>query len=156
MLRCRRKRWKARRINGMRQAAYVVSGEGPARRIFLNETAITQLERAGFSMGKESGMIHSVLRAFEDTPSNPRSYAVRWSTTDGKKLIYPTNDVGGVETEQISRDINHQIGVAFKEGLDPMASVRVNETSMQTSLSNLFDNANVAPVTWNQVIDLGP
>ncbi|MCK5218248.1 hypothetical protein KAR10_01925, partial [bacterium] len=56
---------------------------------------------------------------------------------EGKK-IYPVDQLGGIQRQQISNDIVGQITAARINGLDPHTAVRVSETSMQTPLSAMY------------------
>jgi len=54
------------------------------------------------------------------------------------KRIYPVDQLGGIQRQQISNDIVGQITAARINGLNPHTTVRVSETSMQTPLSAMY------------------
>ncbi len=61
--------------------------------------------------------------------------------------IYPVDNLGKIQYEQISNDITGQIVAARKAGLrHPSRAVRVNTTSMQTSLSAMYAGNNGARI----------
>jgi len=84
----------------------------------------------------EIGSVLKTLYSQQGKGGEYNSYAI--VTVDGQKVISPVDTLGKIQEQQISNDIVGQITAARKHGLDPFKTVRVNKTSMQTSLSAMY------------------
>ncbi len=103
---------------------------------FASNALLSRLDLRSYT----SGEIRSVLWASTTAKDSPNGYAVI-ADANGRKLIYPVNAFGKTEFNQISHDVNAQIAIAVKHGQDARTTVRVQRTSISTSLGALFENA---------------
>lgn len=107
------------------------------RLIVLTDTGVrVNLEAQNALRGFDSGELSSVLRVVFSEKGKAGEYNAYAIGGDG--LIYPVDHLGKIQFDQISNDIAGQAAAARINGLDPHTSVRVNETTMQTSLSAMY------------------
>jgi hypothetical protein len=122
-----------KRLNTSGQKTIVITEQS----VFLNSAAQKVLK------GYKGGDVASALKTLfsrEGTAGELNSYAVKG------EYIYPVDNLGKIQTEQISNDIVGQVVAARKAGLVPYNSVRVNHTTMQTSLSAMYAGNNGAHI----------
>lgn len=111
--------------------------ESAGRLIILTDTGVrVNLEAQNALRGFDSGELSSVLRVVFSEKGKAGEYNAYAIGGDG--LIYPVDHLGKIQFDQISNDIAGQAAAARINGLDPHTSVRVNETTMQTSLSAMY------------------
>ncbi len=91
----------------------------------------------------KAGEISSVLRTLYSKTGRAGEYS-SYFVKNG--LVYPVDMLGKIQFEQISNDIVGQITAVRKHGADPYTSVRVNHTSMQTSMSAMYAGNNGAHI----------
>jgi hypothetical protein len=103
--------------------------------LFASNALLAKLDLRTYTTGE----IKSVLWALTTSKDSRDGYAIG-KDDKGVELIYPVNSFGRTEYSQISNDVNAQIAVALKEGLNPESAVRVQRTSMSSSLASVFEN----------------